>query len=147
LQDGAFVLQETPGDKMVVLAAIGDMTLLPVLEAAKQLAAQGIGSRIVSIISPRRLYRPTDVAARLSSESDTHFIDDATFDRLFSGDALIGITGGTSAMLEPVLLRSRAPRDVFAWQRGETTASAGQLMGLNGITAEAFVSRAIALLG
>ncbi len=147
LQDGAFVLQETPGDKTVVLAAIGDMTLLPVLDAAQQLAAQGIGSRVVSIISPRRLYRPTDVAARLSSESDTHFIDDATFDRLFSGDALIGITGGASAMLEPVLLRSSAPRDVFAWQRGETTASAGQLMGLNGITAEAFVSRAITLLG
>lgn len=146
LQDGAFVVQETPGDQTVVLAAIGDMTLLPVLAAAEQLAAQGIGSRVVSIISPRRLYRPTDVAARLSSESDTHFIDDATFDRLFGGDALLGITGGTSAMLEPVLLRSRAPRDVFAWQRGETTASAGQLMGLNGITAEAFVSRAIALL-
>ena len=45
-------------------------------------------------------------------------------------------------MLEPIV-----PRDVFAWKRGETTATAGQLMGLNGLTAENLVKRAIALLG
>ncbi|OCQ98051.1 transketolase [Limnothrix sp. PR1529] len=147
LQDGGFVLQETPGEKTVVLAVIGDMTLTPAIAAAEQLAAQGIGSRIVAVISPRRLYRPTDVAVEMCSEPDAHFVDDATFDRLFGGDALLGVTGGTSAMLEPIVLRSTAPRDVFAWKRGETTATAGQLMGLNGLTAENLVKRAIALLG
>ncbi|MFG3818880.1 phosphoketolase family protein [Limnothrix redekei] len=147
LQDGGFVLQETPGEKTVVLAVIGDMTLTPAITAAEQLAAQGIGSRIVAVVSPRRLYRSTDVAVEMCSEPDAHFVDDATFDRLFGGDALLGVTGGTSAMLEPIVLRSTAPRDVFAWKRGETTATAGQLMGLNGLTAENLVKRAIALLG
>jgi phosphoketolase len=147
LQDGGFVLQETPGEKTVVLAVIGDMTLTPAIAAAEQLAAQGIGSRIVAVISPRRLYRSTDVAVEMCAEPDTHFVDDATFDRLFGGDALLGVTGGTSAMLEPIVLRSTAPRDVFAWKRGETTATAGQLMSLNGLTAENLVKRAIALLG
>ena len=50
-------------------------------------------------------------------------------------------------MMELIVLRSTAPRDVFAWKRGETTATAGQLMGLNGLTAENLVKRAIALLG
>jgi hypothetical protein len=48
----------------------------------------------------------------------------------------------TNTMLEPIALR-----DVFAWKRGETTATAGQLMGLNSLTAENLVKRAIALLG
>lgn len=146
LRDGGVVLQETPGDRTVVFAVIGDMTLTPVLAAAAALAAQGIGSRVVSVISPRRLYRPTDVAAELCSEADCQFVDEATFAALFGGDALLGVTGGTSGMLEPVMLRSTAPRDVFAWKRGETTATAGQLMGLNGLTAEAIAARAIALL-
>jgi len=30
-------------------------------------------------------------------------MDDATFDRLFGSDALSGVTGGTSAMLEPIV--------------------------------------------
>jgi hypothetical protein len=49
-------------------------------------------------------------------------------------------------MLEPIMLRSQLRRDTFAWKRGETTASPGILMGLNGITAEAIAKRAIALL-
>jgi phosphoketolase len=49
-------------------------------------------------------------------------------------------------MLEPVMLRSAAKRDTFAWKRGETTASAGELMAFNGITADALAKRAIALL-
>jgi hypothetical protein len=59
----------------------------------------------------------------------------------------LGVTGGAIAMLEPIALRSMAPRDLFAWKRDETTATAGQLMGLNGLTAENLVKRAIALLG
>ncbi|MBD2555270.1 hypothetical protein H6G51_18445 [Limnothrix sp. FACHB-708] len=33
--------------------------------------------------------------------------------------------------------------DVFAWKRGETTATAGQLMSLNDLMAENLVKRAI----
>ena len=147
LQDGAFLLQETPGEKTVVLATIGDMTLIPVLAAAEQLKARGIGSKVVSIISPRRLYRPSDVAWEPCSEADGGFLDAAGFANLFGGDALLGITGATSAMLEPVMLRSTCPRDILAWKRGETAASAAQVMAMNDLTAENMADRAIALLG
>ena len=151
LHQGAIVLQSLPGNqtgsKTVVLPVIGDMTLMPVYEAAQQLQSQGIGSKIISLVNPRRLYRPTDVAWDTCSEADGTFLADEAFDQLFSGDALIGVTGGSSAMLEPVLLRSRLPRDVIAWKRGETTASAGELMAFNGITAAAIVNRTLALLG
>jgi phosphoketolase len=145
LQDGAIVLQETPGSKMVVFAVIGDMILLPVYEAAKQLAEQGIGSRIVSVVSPRRLYRASDVAWEICSEPDNGFLDDAGFEKFFGGDALIGVTGGASGMLEPIMLRSAVQRDTIAWKRGETTASATELMAVNGITPAALVQRSIEL--
>ena len=147
LREGAVELQSTPGGKTVVFAVIGDMTLIPVLAAVEQLATAGIGSRVVSVVNPRRLYRPDDTAWSTCSEADGGFLDDAGFERLFGGDVLIGVTGGSSAMLEPVMLRSTAPRDLFAWKRGETTASAGDLMAFNGLTAEAFVARAKTLLG
>ncbi len=147
LEKGAFILQETPGNQTVVLAVIGDMTLNPALEAAKQLEAQGIGSKVVSVISPRRLYRPSDIALENCAEADTQFISDAEFNTLFQGDALIGITGASSAMLEPIMLRSICPRDTFAWKRGETAASANDVMAINGLTAENFVKRAVSLLG
>lgn len=145
LEDGAIALQHTAGSKTVVFAVVGDMILAPVYAAAKALAAQGIGSRIVSVISPRRLYRPHDVLWDTCSEPDNGFLDDAGFDRLFGGDALIGVAGGASGMLEPIMLRATCPRDTFCWKRGETTATAPELMGLNGITAEALAARAIAL--
>lgn len=147
LTEGAVELASTPGDKTVVFAVIGDMTLIPVFEAAEHLASLGIGSRIVSVVNPRRLYRPTDVAWEACSEADGDFLDDPGFQRLFGGDVLLGITGGASAMLEPIMLRSMAPRDTFAWKRGDTTASATQIMTFNGLTAEAFVERAKVLLG
>jgi phosphoketolase len=146
LAEGAVELASTPGSQTIVFAVIGDMTLIPVFEAAEQLASLGIGSRIVSVVNPRQLYRPTDVAWDMCAESDNGFLDDDGFDRLFGGDGLLGITGGSSAMLEPIMLRSTAPRDTFAWKRGETTASAGQIMALNGLTAAGFVARAKALL-
>ena len=145
LQEGAIALHDSQGSKTIVFAVIGDMILNPVFEAAKQLESQGFGVRIVAIVSPRRLYRPSDVAWELCSEPDDGFLDDAGFDRLFSGDALIGVTGGASAMLEPVMLRSTANRDTFAWKRGETTAAASELMALNGITPEALANRAVEL--
>jgi phosphoketolase len=146
LQDGAIVLHEIPADQTVVFAVIGDMTLLPVFEAAAFLETEGIGVRIVSIVNPRRLYRPHDVAWDTCSQPDGDFLNDEKFAELFDGDALIGVTGGASAMLEPVMLRSNCKRDTFAWKRGETTASAGELMAFNGLTAEALTKRAIKLV-
>jgi len=134
LEKGGVILHESEGSKKVVFAVIGDMTLLPVFESAQQLEAAGIGVKIVSVINPRRLYRPSDVMSETSSAADNNFLDDAGFDSLFAGDALIGVTGGTSAMLEPIMLRSNARRDVFAWKRGETTASAGEIMAYNELT-------------
>ena len=147
LEDGAIVLQETPGDKKVVFAVIGDMTLIPVYEAAKLLQQEGIGTRIVSVINPRRLYRSNDVAWDTCSEADGNFLGDGKFAEMFGGDALIGVTGGAPAMLEPIMLRSNSQRDTFAWKRGETTASPGELMAFNGLTAEALVKRGIELVG
>jgi len=145
LQDGAIALHESSGSKTIVLAVVGDMVLNPVFEAAKQLEAQGYGVRVVSIISPRRLYRSSDVAWDLCSEPDGQFLDDAGFERLFGGDALIGITGGASGMVEPIMLRSTAKRDTIAWRRGETTATPSELMELNGISPAAIAKRAIEL--
>jgi phosphoketolase len=146
LQDGALVLEETKGTKTVVFAVVGDMSLIPVFDAAKRLTAEGMGVRIVSVINPRRLYRPHDVAWETCSEPDGSFLSDEGFETMFGGDALIGVIGGASAMLEPIMLRSTAKRDVFAWKRGETTATAGELMAFNGITAEALVKRSLELL-
>ena len=147
LQDGGIVLHEKEGNKKVVFAVIGDMTLAPVFEAATQLETEGFGVKIVSVINPRRLYRPQDVLWETCKEADGHFLDDAGFERLFGGDALIGVIGGGSALLEPLMLRSNAKRDIFAWKRGETTATAGQLMAFNGLTSDALRDRALQLLG
>lgn len=146
LQMGAVELYAVQGSQTVVFAVIGDMTLLPTLAAAERLASEGYGVRVVSVISPRRLYRPTDVAWDTCAEKDSGFLDDADFERFFGGDALIGVTGGSSAMLEPVMLRSTLPRDVFAWKRGETAGSASQVMAINGLTADSFTARAKSLL-
>lgn len=146
LEDGAIALQEISGSKTVVFAVVGDMVLLPVFEAAAYLEAQEVGVRIVSVVNPRRLYRPTDVAWDSCSEPDGGFLDDAGFERLFGGNALIGVTAGASGMLEPIMLRSTAKRDTFAWKRGETTASPAELMALNGLTAENLVKRAMELV-
>jgi phosphoketolase len=146
LEKGAILLHEIAGGKTVVFAVIGDMTLIPVFEAAAFLETEGIGVKIISIINPRRLYRPHDTAWDTCSEPDNGFLSDADFEQLFGGDALIGVTGGAAAMLEPIMLRSNSKRDSFAWKRGETTASAGELMAFNGLTAEALTKRAIELV-
>jgi phosphoketolase len=122
------------------------MTLIPVYKAAEQLAIAGIGSKIISVINPRRLYRPSDTGWQTCAEPDGGFLSDDAFHTLFAGDALLGITGGAPAMLEAVLLRSKLNRDIIAWKRGETTASANQLMEFNGITPENIAQRAKELL-
>ncbi len=146
---GAVALYESAdGDKTVVFAVTGDMVLLPVFAAKARLEAAGHKVRIVSAANPRRLYRPTDVAWDTVSQPDGAFMSDAEFNALFDGDCLIAVSGGPSGPLEPVLLRTRAPRrDVMAWKRGETTASAGEIMEFNGLTGEAMAARAMALLG
>ncbi len=147
LAKGAIELQSIPGDKTVVFAVVGDMMLIPVLDAARELGERGIGSKVVAVVNPRRLYRPSDVAWESCAQAkDGDFLSDNEFASLFDGDALVGVTGGASAMLEPVMLRSALPRDTMAWQRGETAASAGQLFALNGLTADKLATRAKALL-
>jgi phosphoketolase len=149
LRDGAVILQDIEGTeqgKRIVFAVVGDLILNPVLEAATDLEAEGLAVRIVSVINPRRLYRPHDVAWGTCAEADGDFLDDAGFESIFGGDALIGVTGGASNMLEPVMLRSQLKRDIFAWKRGETTANPGELMAFNRLTAEALAKRALELI-
>ncbi len=99
------------------------------------------------MVNPRRLYRPTDVLWDSVSEPDGRFMGDDAFRAMFHGDVLLGVSGGPSAPLEPVLLRSQArERDVFCWKRGETTANPQQLFDFNGMNAEAMHDRARAML-
>lgn len=149
VEAGAACLYESAnGTKgTVVFAVTGDMVFLPVFEAKQQLEMAGYKVRIVAVLNPRRLYRPTDVAWDTVSEPDAKFMSDADFAGLFAGDALIALSGGPSAPLEPVLLRSSAPkRDTVCWKRGETTAMPGEIMAFNGITAEVMVKRVKDLL-
>ncbi len=144
IRDGAVTLYDSTSDdrQSVVFAVTGDMVFLPVFEAKGKLESEGYGVRIVAVANPRRLYRPADIAWDTVSEPDGEFMDDTRFDALFGGDMLVGVSGGASGSLEPVMLRSRAARrDVFAWKRGETTASPAEVMRFNGITAEDMVGR------
>ena len=146
IEDGAITLYESEkGDQgTVVIAATGDMVFLPVFDAKDQLEAQGYRVRIVAVINPRRLYRPSDVAWDTVSEPDNRFMPNDQFNALFDADVLLAVSGGPSASLEPVLLRTRATkRESFCWKRGETTASPAEIMDFNGITAEAMVTAAI----
>ncbi len=150
LEDGAITLYESTGGDLgtVVFAVTGDMVFLPVFEAKDRLEAEGYRVRINAVVNPRRLYRPDDVAWQSVSEPDNVFMDDDHFDAMFDGDLLLAVSGGPGAPLEPVLVRSRAPRrDLFAWKRGETTASPAEVMQFNGITAQAMVQRVHKLRG
>jgi phosphoketolase len=148
VEDGAAILYESGhGDKgTVVFAVTGDMVLLPVFEARDTLEAEGYRVRIVAVVNPRALYRPGDLAWDTVAQPDNRFMDDDHFNALFDGDVLLAVSGGPSASLEPVVLRTRAPgRDVICWKRGETTASPAEIMEYNGITAKAMCERARAL--
>lgn len=131
---------------VVVFAVAGDMILLPVFEARDALEREGYRVRIVSVVNPRRLYRPSDVAWDTVAEADGAFIGEDSFNSLFDGDVLLGVCGGPGAVLEPVMLRAGAKRrDLLCWKRGETAATPAQLMAINGLTAEALAGRAIEL--
>ena len=149
IDEGAITLYESaPGDgPLTVFAVTGDMVFLPVFEAKDRIEAAGQRVRIVAVANPRRLHRPGDVAWRHSAEADDRFMDDARFSELFDGDALIGVSGGGTVALEPVLLRTKSPaRDLFGWQRGETTASPAAVMAYNGMTGDALAARAMAMV-
>jgi phosphoketolase len=148
LRDGAVTLyQSAGGGKTVVFAVAGDMVLLPVYEAKDRLEQAGFRVHIVSVVNPRRLFRPRDVAWDTCFEPDGGFLSDQRFHALFDGDALLGITGGASATLEPVMLRATNPRrDIMSWKRGETTASPKEIMEFNGLSADAVAARARELL-
>ncbi|MDH5178293.1 MAG: phosphoketolase [Gammaproteobacteria bacterium] len=143
----ATIYESAEGNKgTVVFAVTGDMVFLPVFKAKDALEAKGYKVRIVAVLNPRRLYRPTDVAWDTVSQPDNNFMGDADFNKLFAGDVMLAVSGGPSAPLEPVLLRTTAPkRDTICWKRGETTASADEIMAFNGITPEAMVERVITL--
>ena len=152
IEDGAAILYESSyesstGDKgTIVLAATGDMVFLAVFGAKDKLEAAGYRVRIVAVVNPRQLYRPTDVAWDTVSEPDNNFMADDIFNAMFDADTLIAVSGGPSGSLEPVLIRTRAAkRDVFAWKRGETTATPDELMAFNGITADTIADRAQAM--
>jgi phosphoketolase len=155
VEEGAATIYESPdfknnggGKGTVVFAVTGDMIFLPVFEAKDKLEADGYMVRIVAVVNPRRLYRATDISWDTVSEPDNKFMDDVHFNALFDCDVLLAASGGPSAVLEPVLLRTRAAkRDTFAWKRGETTASPAEIMEFNGLTADAIASRAKALKG
>ena len=102
----------------------------------------------MSVANPRRLYRPSDVAWNTVSEADGKFMSDDTFNTLFDADVLIGVTGGASGSLEPVMLRSRAARrDLMCWKRGETTASPQEIMAFNGLSSQDMIERVNTMAG
>ena len=149
IEDGAAVIYESgSGDKgTVVFAVTGDMIYLPVFEAKDKLEADGYKVRIVAVLNPRRLYRPTDIAWDTVSQPDNKFMSDTDFNALFDGDVLMAVSGGPSASLEPVLLRTNAPkRDTICWKRGETTATPTEIMEFNGITPEIMIERVTSLM-
>ena len=150
IEQGAITLYESnSGDKeTIVFAVTGDMVFLPVFEAKDALEQQGYRVRIVAVANPRRLYRPDYIAWDTVSEPDGTFMSDSNFAELFSGDILLGVTGGASGSLEPVMLRSSAAkRDVMAWKRGETTASPAEIMAFNGLSSQDIVARIKTLSG
>ena len=149
IEEGAVMLYQSASASgpLVVFAVTGDMVLLPVYEAKDELEKAGCRVRIVSVVNPRRLYRPGDVAWDTVAEADGTFLSDDGFRALFHGEALIAVTGGASAMLEPVLLRSQAARrELFSWKRGETTASPREIMEYNGMSGTAMAARAQQML-
>jgi phosphoketolase len=148
VERGAFTLYESAaGDEgTVVLAATGDMIYLPVFEAKDLLEAKGYRVRIVAVVNPRRLYRPQDVAWETCAQPDNAFMDDEHFNALFDGDMLCAVSGGPGGPLEPVMLRTRAPRrELMTWRRGETTATPGEVMAFNGLTGESIAARVTAM--
>ncbi len=146
VERGVLTIREPSAPPDITLATVGDMVLLPTLEAAGLLALEGIAARVVAVVSPRRLFRRDDVSRRRTPDRDETFMDDAEFEHCMAGRAVLGVTGGASGMLEPVVLRVGRPFDLLCWKRGDTASSAGELFALNGLSAGDIADRAKALL-
>jgi phosphoketolase len=153
MRRGAVVVWERSarlGGRTLVLAVVGDLVLGSALAAAEALAERGHGLRVVAVVNPQRIYRDRDVATAqvtLERVREANFMSDDEYSRLFDGDAILGLTGGAAAILEPVLLRTTAPRrDLVAWCRGDTTAGAAGLLAFNGLDADNLILRGEALL-
>ncbi len=152
LREGAVTLAEAADGEgpLAVLAVVGDLAVAPALEARALLEAAGVRARVVAVVAPRRLYRPEDVAweqVSLAAARDSGFATEEQFHAWFEADALLGVSAGAGAVLEPVMVRARARgRDLVAWRRGETTASTGALLALNGLDAKSLTARAMALI-
>lgn len=143
---GAMTIQDPQGPPDITIAVTGDMVLIPVLEAVRKLESEGTAVRVVAVVNPRRLYRPGDVAWQSAAVPDGEFMPDIEFDTLFSGEAVLAVTGGASGMFEPVALRFDGPFDVICWKRGDTTASPAELFELNGLSPKDISERAKELL-
>lgn len=144
LRDGAIAVAEAgAGSKgSIVFAVLGDMILEPVLALQEPLVRSGYRVRVVSVVNPRALYRPGDLPVDTVAEPDRHFLEDERFHELFDGDLLVAVSGGPATALEPVLQRARyGSLEILAWQRGETTASTGELLQLNGLDSAGMMER------
>ena len=144
LHDGAIALAQAGDGRKgrIVFAVLGDMILDAVFALQEPLVRAGYGVRIISVVNPRALYRVGDLPVDTVAEPDRHFLDDASFHELFDADLLVAVSGGPATALEPVFQRARyGGLEILAWQRGETTASAGELLQLNGLDAAGMMQR------
>ena len=139
VENGAVALYQSDSQKHevdVVFAVLGDMVLLPVMEATREIEARGKSVRVVSVVNPRRLCVSEDVAWKGLPAEDGRFLSDNDFHALFGCNTLVAVSGGTSALLEPVIVRSNASRRlVRCWRRGDTVAGPEALYRANNLDA------------
>lgn len=148
LEQGYLVLMDSSGIPELLIATVGDIIAGPALDAATRLAGAGIKVRVVAVVNPRRLWRPEDLAWEEAAVKDDTFLDEPAFETVFECNALLGVAAGSSAMLEPLMLRSRAQaRNILAWKRGDTTAGLAELLAINGLDSAAIHDQALKLLG
>jgi phosphoketolase len=148
IEQGYLILTESDGIPDLVIATVGDIIAGPALDAATRLAGAGVKVRVVAVVNPRRFWRPEDLAWEEAAVKDDTFLDEPAFDAVFGCNALLGVAAGSSAMLEPLMLRSRAQaRNILAWKRGDTTAGLAGLLGINGLDSAAIHDQALKLLG
>lgn len=146
IKRGAMIVRDGIRPPDLTIATVGDMVLAPVMEAVERLESRSVATRVVAVVSPRRLYRSGDVSWDRAAQPDDGFMSDEQFSEFFAGRAVLGVTGGASGMLEPVALRVKGVYDTLCWKRGDTTASAAALFELNGMSAGRIVERAMSLL-
>ena len=148
VEKGYRVLADTAGRPDLVIATAGDLVVPAVLEAADRLKESGIRVRVAAVVNPRRCWRPSDIAWEHAAEPDGSFLSDGEYEEVFGAAALLCASGGSSGVLDPVLIRSRASvRDILAWKRGDTTAGTSGLLELNGLRSEDILARALEMLG